>query len=184
MEKILVHSCCASCAIYVLGRLRERFDATAYFYNPNIHPHDEYLLRLDEMRRVCDDLGIELIVGRDEPETWWKAIEPFRDKPEKSERCWECYRMRLYDTASMASQMGTGIFTTTLSVSPHKIYSHIVEEGRLAAARFNLLFHAEDFKKRDGFKKSIELGRRLNLTRQSYCGCLLSLEEAKRRKGC
>lgn len=181
-EKILVHACCASCAGYVLPHLAGRFDVTAFFYNPNIHPESEYRLRLEEMRSVCRRFDIPFLEGVYDPDTWWKAIEPHRHLPERSERCWQCYRLRLEETARTARRMEIGLITTTLSVSPHKIYARIEEIGREAAAQCGLAFHAEDFKKRDGFKISVQTSRELGLTRQGYCGCTLSLEEAGRRK--
>ena len=182
MEKILVHACCASCSSYVLDHLKDGYAVTAYYYNPNIQPEEEYELRLREMRRVCGELGIALLEGPYDPESWLKAIEPYEHLPEKSERCWTCYRMRLEETARKAAELEIGLFTTTLSVSPHKIHRCIVREGESAADRHGVRFLAEDFKKRDGFKISVERSRELGLTRQDYCGCLLSLEEAKKRR--
>jgi predicted adenine nucleotide alpha hydrolase (AANH) superfamily ATPase len=181
-EAILVHACCASCSSYVLAHLGEHYAVTAYYYNPNIHPREEYLLRLEEMRRVCNGLGVPLLEGLYDADEWWSRIEPYRELPERSERCWHCYRLRLDETARKAVELGIGLFTTTLSVSPHKVHRCIVSEGEAAAERHGLRFLAEDFKKRDGFKISVERSRELGLTRQGYCGCLLSLEEAKRRK--
>ena len=182
MEKILVHACCASCSSYVLGHLQERFVVMSYYYNPNIEPEKEYLLRLEEMKLVCEELGIELIEGPYDTEDWWRNIEPHKHLPEKSERCWACYGVRLEETARKTAELGIGLFTTTLSVSPHKIHSCIVREGEAAAERHHVRFLAEDFKKRDGFKISVERSRELGLIRQDYCGCLLSLEEAQKRR--
>ena len=182
-ERILVHACCASCACYVLPHLAGRFTVSAFFFNPNIHPLGEYRQRLREMSGVCARFGIPLEEGPYEPAEWWRCMEPYRHLPEKSERCWTCYRFRLERTAERAAQLGIPLFTTTLSVSPHKIHRHIVREGERAAARFGVQFHDEDFKKRDGFKCSVARSRELGLTRQDYCGCLLSLEEARERRG-
>jgi epoxyqueuosine reductase len=178
---ILVHACCASCSSYVLEHLAECYEVTAYFYNPNIHPPEEHRLRLEEMKRVCAGLGIALIEGEYRELRWWKEIEPFKDLPEKSERCWICYRMRLEETARKAAELGIPVFTTTLSVSPHKVYAEIVRIGEDCARRFGVEFLAEDFKKKDGFKISVTRSRELGLTRQDYCGCLMSLEEARKR---
>lgn len=182
-ERILVHACCASCASYVLPHLAERFTVTAFYYNPNIHPEDEYHRRLHEMRTVCARFDIPMEEGAYEPDEWWRCIEPYRHLPEKSERCWTCYRLRLGRTAERAAQLGIPVFTTTLSVSPHKIHRHIVREGERSAARFGVRFWDEDFKKRNGFKQSVERSRELGLTRQDYCGCLLSLEERRNGAG-
>ncbi|MBN1163149.1 MAG: epoxyqueuosine reductase QueH [Candidatus Krumholzibacteriota bacterium] len=182
-ERILVHACCASCSSHVLEYLSRRYRVTAFYYNPNIQPEDEYRRRWEDMRVVCSRLEIDLIPGEYDPPAWWNRIEPYRDLPERSRRCWECYRLRLEATASRARELGFGIFTTTLSVSPHKVHERIVEEGRRAAAAFGIIFLEEDFKKKDGFKVSVERSRELGLVRQDYCGCLLSREEAKKRKG-
>ncbi len=181
-EAILVHACCASCSSYVLAHLGKRYRVTAYYYNPNIQPEEEYRLRLEEMRRVCKELGVPLLEGPYDTEAWWHRIEPFRDLPERSERCWNCYGLRLEETARKAKELGFALFTTTLSVSPHKVHRRIVSEGEAAAERHGLRFFGEDFKKKDGFKISVERSRELHLTRQDYCGCLLSLEERRGHK--
>ncbi len=181
-ERILVHSCCASCSSYVLEYLRERYDVTAYYYNPNIQPEAEYRLRLGEMKTVCERLGIDLMEGSADFDVWDAAIAPYAHLPEKSERCRICYWLRLEETARKAGEMGIGLFTTTLSVSPHKIHVWIVEEGRACAEKHGVRFLEEDFKKKGGFQKSCVKSREHGLTRQDYCGCLLSLEEAKQRR--
>ncbi len=181
-ERILVHVCCASCSSYVFEHLRERYDVAAYFYNPNIHPEEEYLLRRDEMKSVCDHYEVPLVEGAYEPSVWYQATEPYHHLPEKSERCWACYRLRLEKTAAVAKEMGITCFTSTLSVSPHKIFERIAVAGETAARAHGLKFLAEDFKKKDGFKISVLRSRELRLTRQDYCGCCLSREETKARK--
>jgi predicted adenine nucleotide alpha hydrolase (AANH) superfamily ATPase len=180
-EAILVHACCASCSSYVLAHLGERFSVTAYYYNPNIQPEEEYRVRLVEMRAVCEGLQAPLLEGPYDTGEWWRRIEPYRELPERSERCWTCYGFRLEETARKAKELGFGLFTTTLSVSPHKVHQCIVSEGEAAAKRHGLRFLGEDFKKKDGFKISVERSRELHLTRQDYCGCLLSLEERRKR---
>ncbi len=181
-REILVHACCASCSTYVLAHLAERYEVTAYFFNPNIYPEEEYRLRLDEMRLVCARLGIKLIEGAYRNLRWWKEISPYRDLPERSERCWRCYGFRMEATAKKAVEAGIGLFATTLSVSPHKDCARIAEIGAAIAARYGIEFLAEDFKKRDGFKISVERSKEIGLTRQDYCGCIMSFEEARRRR--
>ena len=179
---ILVHACCASCSSYVLAHLAETYEVVAYFFNPNIQPESEHDLRLDEMRNVTGKLGIRLIEGEGDGLRWSKAIEPYRELPEKSERCWTCYRFRLEETARKAAELGITLFTTTLSVSPHKVYERLAAIGNEAASKHGIEYLAEDFKKKDGFKISVDRSRELRLTRQDYCGCLMSLEEARKRK--
>jgi predicted adenine nucleotide alpha hydrolase (AANH) superfamily ATPase len=181
-EKILVHVCCASCSSYVLPHLQERYEVAAYFYNPNIQPAQEYQLRLKDMRTVCNRYDIQLIEGVYDPDVWWEVIEPYRHLGERSERCWECYGVRLEQTAARAAALGIGIFTSTLSVSPHKAYECIIRLGEASSARYGVRFLVEDFKKARGFTISVERSRELGLTRQDYCGCLLSLDEARVRR--
>ena len=111
-----------------------------------------------------------------------EAVAPFRHLPERSERCWTCYRLRLEKTAAEAARMGFGIFTTTLSVSPHKVHGRIVAEGEAAASKHGITFLPEDFKKKDGFRISVEKSRDMGLTRQDYCGCIYSRREADERR--
>ena len=181
-NKILVHTCCASCSSHVLSLLSKRYEVTAYYYNPNIQPIGEYLLRLEEMKKVCLEFHVPLYEGEYDTESWQQQIEPFRHLPEKSERCWRCYAFRLEASSAKAAELGFDQFTSTLSVSPHKIHKMIVKEGEKAAARNGIVFLGEDFKKKDGFRISVEKSRELGLTRQGYCGCLFSLEESKNRK--
>jgi predicted adenine nucleotide alpha hydrolase (AANH) superfamily ATPase len=181
-QAILVHACCASCSSYVLEHCAERFRVTAYFFNPNIRPDDEYDLRLAEMRTLCGTLGVPLIEGDRAGGRWREEIEPYRGLPEGSERCWTCYRVRLDETARRAAELGMPLFTTTLSVSPHKSYERLAAIGREVAAKHGVEFLAEDFKKKDGFKISVARSRERGLTRQDYCGCPMSLEEANRRR--
>ena len=183
-DRILVHACCASCSSYVLEHLALTYDVTAYYYNPNIQPESEYLHRLGEMTTVCQRLSIPLIEGPRDFDGWEKEIAPWAHLPEKSERCRVCYRVRLNETARKAAEEGFGVFTSTLSVSPHKIHAWIAEEGRAAGERHGVRFLEEDFKKKDGFRISCEKSREHGLTRQDYCGCLYSRREAEeRRKG-
>ncbi|MBN2070534.1 MAG: epoxyqueuosine reductase QueH [Candidatus Krumholzibacteriota bacterium] len=181
-KKILVHACCASCSSHVLALLSDRYDVSAFFYNPNIQPAGEYLQRLDDMKKVCSEMRIHLFEGEYDPGSWQRGIERFRHLGEKSERCWRCYAIRLDATAKKGSQLGCDLFTSTLSVSPHKIQERIIEEGEKAAAKYHISFLGEDFKKKDGFKISVEKSRSLGLTRQDYCGCLFSREEAAKRR--
>lgn len=177
-----MHACCASCSSYVLAHLAETYEVVAYFFNPNIQPESERDLRLDEMRGVCERLGIRLIEGEGDGLRWSEAIEAYRELPEKSERCWTCYRFRLEETARKAAELGFTLFTTTLSVSPHKVYERLAAIGNEAASNHGIEYLAEDFKKKDGFKISVQRSRELRLTRQDYCGCLMSLEEARERE--
>ncbi len=182
-ERILVHACCASCSSYVLGHLQESYEVSAFFYNPNIQPEEEYLLRLGEMSGVCGRLGIGMAEGPRDFERWNAAAAPWSHLPEGGIRCRVCYRIRLEETAARAAEQGFALFTTTLSVSPHKIHPWIVEEGRKAGSAHGVRFLEEDFKKKGGFQESCRISREYGLTRQDYCGCLYSLREAAERRG-
>jgi predicted adenine nucleotide alpha hydrolase (AANH) superfamily ATPase len=182
-ESILVHACCAACSTHVLSHLAEQYDVTAYFYNPNIQPEAEYRLRLEEMRRLCARFGVRLIEGDYRTLRWWKDIWVFRNLPERSERCWTCYRHRLAVAARKAADLDVSLYTSTLSVSPHKVFERIATIGVAVGRDYGVEFLVEDFKKRDGFRRSVELSRKYGVTRQDYCGCLMSLEESRMRRG-
>lgn len=181
-EAIIVHACCASCAGAVLERLAANFEPTVYFYNPNIYPEGEYIKRLEDTRHLCSRMGIRLIEGDYRTLRWWKEIWNYKHLPERSERCWVCYRHRLKATARKAFELSIALFTTTLSISPHKSFERIASIGEEAGLLYARKFLSEDFKKHDGYKRSIELSREFGIDRQNYCGCLMSLEESNLRK--
>ena len=148
-KKLLLHSCCGPCSSYVISYLTNYFDITILYYNPNIYPYDEYLKRK------------ELIKGLEK-------------EPERGKRCYVCYRMRMEKTASTAKDNGYDYFCTTLSVSPYKNALWINEIGRELEDKYKVKWLYSDFKKKDGYKKSILLSQKYNLYRQNYCGCVYS----------
>jgi predicted adenine nucleotide alpha hydrolase (AANH) superfamily ATPase len=172
--KLLLHTCCAPCAPHVIETLRKEFDVGIFFYNPNIHPLEEYQLRLEEMERYLDTLSVELIVGEYDAEQWFRAVSGMEHEQEGGRRCELCYRMRLDKTVSVAQAQGFQRVTTTLTVSPHKKATIINSIGRELTNTGDVTFHEADFKKRDGFNKSCELSKKLGLYRQNYCGCVYS----------
>ena len=172
--KMLVHVCCAPDALYVLGLLRADYEVSGYFYNPNIHPHEEYDLRLEEARKVARSLNVSLIEGKYDDQQWFDITQKFKEEPEKGRRCDVCYALRLEKTARKASELGFEIFTTVMSLSPLKKADVLNQMGKMFARKHRVDFLAADFKKKDGFKKSVELSREHELYRQSYCGCLYS----------
>jgi len=172
--RMLVHVCCAPDALYVMNLLKEDYDVSGYFYNPNIHPEEEYRLRLQETLKVAEILGFSLIEVQYDPENWFELTEKFKDEPEKGRRCDICYAMRLERTAQKAAQEGFPAFTTVMSLSPWKKAKVINRMGRMFANRYGIDFLEADFKKKDGFKKSVELSKKHALYRQDYCGCLYS----------
>jgi len=181
-RKILVHICCAPDATYVLPLLGESCDVVGYFYNPNIHPESEYLKRLEEMRWLADRLGFKLVCGPYDPDRWFSAVKGLESAPEGGARCEICFRLRLESAAEAALGEGADLFTTVLTVSPHKRAEVINRIGREISDRLGVEFLEADFKKKDGFKKSVELSKSYGLYRQDYCGCIYSLEERRRAK--
>ena len=172
--KMLVHVCCAPDALYVLKLLKENYEVTSFFYNPNIHPPEEYKVRLRETRRVTAALKVPLNEGDYDEDRWFRATEKHKDEPEKGKRCDICYALRIQKTAEKASELGFDIFTTVMSLSPWKKSDVLNRLGRMFARRYKLHYLEADFKKKDGFKKSVELSREFGLCRQEYCGCVYS----------
>ena len=175
--KLLVHICCASDALYVLDLLKENYKVSGYFYNPNIHPSEEYLLRLEETKKVAKTLMVDLIEEIYDDERWLKITQKFKEEPEKGRRCDVCYAMRLEKTAQKTSELGFNMFTTIMSLSPLKKADVLNRLGRMFASRYKIGFLEADFKKHDGFKKSVELSKSHGLYRQNYCGCKYSMKD-------
>jgi predicted adenine nucleotide alpha hydrolase (AANH) superfamily ATPase len=172
--KMLLHICCAPCSTAVIERLRDEFDITGYFYDPNIHPEEEYIRRLEETKGLYNKLSIPLIEAQYDAEIWFELTEDFKHEPEGGKRCELCYDMRLEKAAGFAKENGFDIFATVLSISPHKKAEAINNIGRKLAEKYGIKFYEADFKKKDGFKRSLELSREYNLYRQDYCGCVYS----------
>ena len=179
--RILAHICCAPDALYVARLLGETHEVTGYFYDPNIHPREEYDLRLGEMRKVAATLRMELIEGPYDADRWMTLTRKFRDEPEKGRRCDVCYAIRLGRAAETARDRGFGLFTTVMSLSPWKKAATMNRIGRLFARRHGIGFLEADFKKKDGFRKSVVLSKEAGLYRQDYCGCVYSLEARRPR---
>lgn len=169
-EAVLVHACCGPCATVIPGRLTGR-RALLYCFNPNIHPRAEYDLRLDSLRRFAASAGLELIEGPWDPDAWRAAVAGFEGEPEGGARCRACYALRLAGTAEEARRRGIPLFSTTLTVSPHKRTAHIHAAGE-AAAGGGADYLALDLKKRGGFEESVRRSAALGLHRQTRCGCL------------
>ncbi len=180
--RILVHVCCAPDALYVLGELAGTAEPEAFFSNSNIHPETEYALRLEETRKVARHLGVPLHEDIYDPKGWLDLARKFKDDPEKGRRCDVCTASRLHRTAEKASREGFDAFATVMSLSPWKKADILNRIGRQFGARYGISFLEADFKKKDGFKKSIDLGKSLGLYRQDYCGCLYSREARDGRR--
>lgn len=175
---LLLHACCAPCSSYVLELLNQTFDITIYYYNPNIWPASEYETRAHEFSK----LGQFKFVKADfNPDEFYQAIKGLEKFPEGSERCFKCYELRLENSALYASQNNFDFFTTTLSISPYKNSDKLNEIGQRLASKYQVPFLYSNFKKNEGYKRSIKLSQQFGLYRQDYCGCVYSYEEAKKR---
>lgn len=174
-SKMLLHICCAPCSPHIVDLLRAEYEVTAFFFNPNIFPEEQYTLRLDEMRRLAVELNLPLVEGPYVPEEWSDAVRGLEDALEGGARCEVCFRFRLERAAREAAARSIPWFTTTLTVSPMKNAAVIHRVGSAAGAAAGVRFLEADFKKKDGFKTSCELSRRHGLYRQDYCGCEFSL---------
>lgn len=182
--RLLLHSCCAPCSSYVLEFLAQYFQMEIYFFNPNIHPEAEYGRRLEEQIRLVErmELGYRVIGPEHESSTFYEAIRGYEDLGEGSRRCHSCFELRLRRAAEYAKSNGFDYFTTTLTISPLKNGAVINEIGARIGEEYGIEFLHSDFKKNDGYRRSIELSREYNLYRQDYCGCMYSKREAIERQ--
>ena len=182
---LLLHACCAPCSSYVLEYLTEYFSVTVYFYNPNITENSEYEKRKNELKRLVKEKPfsnpVKMIDGDYSPEVFFNMSKGLEDCPEGSERCFLCYEQRMRSTAQLAKELNFEYFCTTLSVSPHKNAAKLNEIGALLSDEFGVPYLFSDFKKRGGYKRSIELSRQYGLYRQNYCGCIFSRIQAERK---
>ncbi len=173
--KLLLHVCCAPCSSYVLSYLRDYFDITVLYYNPNISPYEEYEKRLNEEKRLIRELGGIKIKECDyDASEFMRISKGLEDLEEGGFRCLKCYYLRLEKTASLALLDNFDYFTTTLSISPLKDAQKLNEIGEYLEKKYKVKYLYSDFKKRDGYKKSIILSKKYNLYRQNYCGCIYS----------
>jgi len=177
-QKMLLHVCCAPCSSYVLELLANEYDITAFFYNPNITIEEEYIKRIDELKRFVKEAifaeGVQIIDGEYEPQLFFDMSLGLEEEPERGKRCYKCYEMRMRETANYAKNNDFDIFTTTLSISPHKNAIWINEIGNRLAEEYEIDYLYSDFKKKNGYIRSIQLSKEYNLYRQDYCGCVYS----------
>lgn len=176
---LLLHSCCAPCSTAVIERLLPAFDLSVFYYNPNIYPQEEYEKRKAVQLRYLERFGstIKFVDADYHQDEFFAAVKGLEDLPEGNERCRACYALRIEKTARAAAQNGTDFFTTTLSVSPHKNALWINELGQHFSEVYGVRFLPSDFKKKEGYKRSIELSKQFELYRQDYCGCKFSLKQ-------
>lgn len=176
---LLLHACCAPCSSYCLEYLSNYFKITVLFYNPNIYPESEYSHRAAEVERLISQLEtknkIEFIQEELNSDEFYTAVKGLEKEKEGGARCFECYRLRLMKAATLAKEKGFDYFTTTLSISPLKNAEKINLIAEEIAKELSVKHLPSDFKKRNGYKRSIELSKIYNLYRQNYCGCVFSL---------
>ncbi|MBR4627662.1 MAG: epoxyqueuosine reductase QueH [Ruminococcus sp.] len=182
--KLLLHACCAPCSSHTLTVLHSRFDIVLYFCNPNIAPESEFDFRLSELKRLVREMGMDIPVIEEpyDPKPFYELAKGLEDLPERGERCRRCIGFRLKMAGAKARELGCDMFTTTLTISPHKDCTFINECGAEISAECGVEYLFSDFKKHDGYKHSIELSRQYDLYRQNYCGCVYSKKAAGERE--
>jgi predicted adenine nucleotide alpha hydrolase (AANH) superfamily ATPase len=187
VPRLFLHSCCAPCSSYVLEYLSQYFAITVFFYNPNISPKEEYQKRVAEIQRLIAQMRdnakfihpVEFVEGEYRPQDFYEMAKGLEDVEEGGERCFLCYRMRMEAAAKLAAEGGYDYFTTTLTISPLKNAAKINEIGEELAGIYEVAHLPSDFKKKNGYKRSIELSHEYELYRQNYCGCVYSRRDAK-----
>ena len=176
--RLFLHCCCAPCSSYVTEYLHQFFDITVFFYNPNITEKEEYEKRKAELKRYLSEVdygaGISMFDADYDPDSFFEAAKGLENEPERGARCEKCFRLRLSKTAEVAKQNGFELFCTTLSISPHKDADLLMKIGEEFAREYGLSYLQSDFKKKNGYKRSIELSVEYDLYRQNYCGCIFS----------
>ncbi len=182
VPRLLIHSCCAPCSSYVLEYLSEYFKITVLYYNPNIFPEDEFSKRLEEQKRLVSEMKFKNPVEVTEtgyvPDEFYDAVRGLENEPEGGARCEKCFRIRLGRTAEIAKERNFDYFTTTLSISPLKNADMLNQIGKEISEKYGVKYLYSDFKKKNGYKRSIELSKEYGLYRQNYCGCVYSRKES------
>ena len=182
---LLLHACCAPCSSAVLERIGNFFKITIFYYNPNITNEEEYKKRVEEVKRFISSFKtkypISLEEGNYDPREFFDISKGLEKEPERGKRCYKCYLLRLNETAKIADKLGFDYFCTTLTLSPHKNSNWINEIGDNLNNKYNSTYLYSDFKKKNGYKRSIELSKIYNLYRQDYCGCIYSKREKEER---
>lgn len=178
---LLLHACCAPCSSAVLERLSSFFKITIIYYNPNITEEKEYLKRLEELKnfikKIKTKYPINIIDTRYDPQEFYTIAKGLEKEKERGKRCYECYKLRLEETAKVAKEKNYDFFATTLTLSPYKKTDWINEIGNNLSSKYQTNYLYSDFKKKNGYKRSIELSKEYNLYRQDYCGCIYSKVE-------
>ena len=184
VPRLFLHSCCAPCSSYVLEYLSQYFEITVFFYNPNISSVEEYSKRVAEIRRLIAEMSfahpVHIEEGTYDPQVFYEMAKGLEDCPEGGERCFLCYELRLREAAELAKKMHMDYFTTTLSISPLKNAERLNEIGDALAEEYGIAYLNSDFKKKNGYKRSVELSEQYGMYRQYYCGCVFSKNQRDR----
>ena len=171
-KQILLHACCGICSGYPISYLKDiGYEVVVYFYNPNIFPLEEYQKRLEAEKTLCKYFDCELIEGEYETEIYYQTVKGLENEPEKGLRCDKCFELRLNKAAQKAVELGISEFTTSMVISPHKDYEKLTQIGNKIAEQYNIKYNSVNFRKQDGFLKTNNISKSLNLYRQKYCGC-------------
>lgn len=177
---LLLHACCAPCSSYTLEYLSQYFNIKVLYFNPNISPAREYEYRLNEEKRLISEMNlqnnVELISGEYDPNCFFEAVKGLENEREGGKRCEVCFKLRLEEAAKYCKALNADYFATTLTISPLKNAEKINTIGEEIGNRYGVKYLSSDFKKKNGYKRSIELSREYNLYRQNYCGCVFSKE--------
>lgn len=185
-SKLLLHACCGPCSSTCLERLGNFFDISILYYNPNISDKREYDKRVCEIKKFINSFKtkypIKLIEGRYDPMEFFDIAKGLENEPERGERCYKCYNLRLEETAKVADELGFDFFATTLTLSPYKKADWLNEIGSCLDKKYNSTYLYSDFKKKNGYKRSIELSYQYDMYRQDYCGCVYSKRDYLERK--
>ena len=186
VPKLLLHSCCAPCSSYVLEYLSDYFEITVFYYNPNIFPESEYTKRILEQQMLIQDMKVKhpisFLAGSYERNRFYEIAAGLEHLKEGGERCFKCYELRLEEAAKIAQEGEFDYFTTSLSISPMKNAEKLNEIGNKVGAKYGVSYLQSDFKKKNGYKRSIELSKEFGLYRQDYCGCEFSFRDRQREK--
>ncbi len=178
IPRLLLHVCCAPCSSYCLEYLSQYFRITVYYFNPNISIKEEYLHRLNEEKRLISEMEFEnpvdIIEGVYNPQMYFDAVKGLENEPEGGKRCEKCFELRLNSAAETAKKGGYDYFTTTLTISPLKNAQLLNDTGAAAGKAHGVSWLYSDFKKKEGYKRSIVLSKEHNLYRQNYCGCIFT----------
>lgn len=178
VPRLFLHSCCAPCSSYVLEYLSEHFAITVFYFNPNIAPEEEYRKRVEEQKRLVEQLPavypIQFLEGRYEPEEFYSRVRGLEKEPEGGARCRVCFELRLEEAARLAAEGGYDYYTTTLSISPLKNAQVLADVAIKMGEKWGVAWLPSDFKKKEGYKRSIQLSSEYDLYRQNYCGCVFS----------